>query len=58
MYDKAAELQRDSTVGYEDCVPHDSSLRLLLCSHHSGFVGNISTKCFYVNIKFTLFSVD
>ena len=35
--------------------PHGSSFRLLLHSHHSGFVGTISTLFCYVNIKLVLF---
>ena len=41
--------------GYEDCLLHGSSFRLLLHSYHSGFVGTISTLFCYVNIKLILF---
>ena len=50
--------QRSQVRGYEDCLPHGPSFRLLLHSHHSGFVGTISTFFCYVNIKLVLFFVD
>jgi len=43
--------QRSQVRGYEDCLPHGSSFRLLLRFYHSGFVGTISTLFCYVNIK-------
>ena len=45
-------------LGYEDCLPHDSSFRLLLRSHHSEFVGAISILFCYINIKLITFFVE
>ena len=39
-------------------VYHGSNFRLLLHSHHSGFIGTISTLFCYVNIRLVLFFVD
>ena len=50
--------QRSQVRGYEDCLPHGSSFRLLLHSYDSGLVGTISTVFCYVNIKLILFFVD
>ena len=50
--------QRTQVRGYEDCLLHGSSFRLLMHSHHSGFVGTMSTLFYYINIKLVLFIVD
>ena len=47
--------QRSQVKGYEDCLPHGSSFRLLLRSDHTGFVRTVSTLFCYVNNKLILF---
>ena len=42
--------QRSRVRGYEDCLPHGPSFRLLLRSNHSGFVSTVSTLfCWFVD---------